>query len=259
MNPILIQIGNLKIYWYSIMILLGVIIGCYIVIKESKKYNISKEKMSDILFYTIIFGIIGARLYYVIFDLNYYLNNPVDIIKVWEGGLAIHGGIIAGILYLIYYTKKNNIKLLLMTDICIPGLLIGQALGRWGNFFNKEAHGPMVSLEYLKQLHLPKFIINGMNINGIYYIPTFFYESIWCIIGLIIILLFRRINKIKLGQITGFYLIWYGIGRYVIESYRTDSLMINTLKQAQIISIIMILIGIILLIISIKQEKYNKN
>lgn len=259
MNPILIQIGNLKIYWYSIMILLGVIIGCYIVIKESKKYNISKEKMSDILFYTIIFGIIGARLYYVIFNLDYYLNNPVDIIKVWEGGLAIHGGIIAGILYLIYYTKKNNIKLLLMTDICIPGLLIGQALGRWGNFFNKEAHGPMVSLEYLKQLHLPKFIINGMNINGIYYIPTFFYESIWCIIGLIIILLFRRINKIKLGQITGFYLIWYGIGRYVIESYRTDSLMINTLKQAQIISIIMILIGIILLIISIKQEKYNKN
>ena len=259
MNPILIQIGNLKIYWYSIMILLGVIIGCYIVIKESKKYNISKEKMSDILFYTIIFGIIGARLYYVIFNLDYYLNNPVDIIKVWEGGLAIHGGIIAGILYLIYYTKKNNIKLLLMTDICIPGLLIGQALGRWGNFFNKEAHGPMVSLEYLKQLHLPTFIINGMNINGIYYIPTFFYESIWCIIGLIIILLFRRINKIKLGQITGFYLIWYGIGRYVIESYRTDSLMINTLKQAQIISIIMILIGIILLIISIKQEKYNKN
>ena len=221
--------------------------------------NISKEKMSDILFYTIIFGIIGARLYYVIFNLDYYLNNPVDIIKVWEGGLAIHGGIIAGILYLIYYTKKNNIKLLLMTDICIPGLLIGQALGRWGNFFNKEAHGPMVSLEYLKQLHLPKFIINGMNINGIYYIPTFFYESIWCIIGLIIILLFRRIKKIKLGQITGFYLIWYGIGRYVIESYRTDSLMINTLKQAQIISIIMILIGIILLIISIKQEKYNKN
>ena len=259
MNPILIQIGNLKIYWYSIMILLGVIIGCYIVIKESKKYNISKEKMSDILFYTIIFGIIGARLYYVIFNLDYYLNNPVDIIKVWEGGLAIHGGIIAGILYLIYYTKKNNIKLLLMTDICIPGLLIGQALGRWGNFFNKEAHGPMVSLEYLKQLHLPKFIINGININRIYYIPTFFYESIWCIIGLIIILLFRRINKIKLGQITGFYLIWYGIGRYVIESYRTDSLMINTLKQAQIISIIMILIGIILLIISIKQEKYNKN
>ena len=259
MNPILIQIRNLKIYWYSIMILLGVIIGCYIVIKESKKYNISKEKMSDILFYTIIFGIIGARLYYVIFNLDYYLNNPVDIIKVWEGGLAIHGGIIAGILYLIYYTKKNNIKLLLMTDICIPGLLIGQALGRWGNFFNKEAHGPMVSLEYLKQLHLPKFIINGMNINGIYYIPTFFYESIWCIIGLIIILLFRRIKKIKLGQITGFYLIWYGIGRYVIESYRTDSLMINTLKQAQIISIIMILIGIILLIISIKQEKYNKN
>lgn len=258
MNPILIEIGNIKIYWYSVMILLGVLTGSYLVLRESKRFNISKTKISDMIFYTIIFGIIGARLYYVIFNFDYYINNPIDIIKVWEGGLAIHGGIIAGVIYLIHYTKKNNLNTLLITDICVPGLLIGQALGRWGNFFNREAHGPITTLEYLQNLHLPKFIINGMNIDGNYYIPTFFYESLWCLIGLIIVLLIRRVLKIKKGNITGFYLIWYGIGRFLIEQLRTDSLMLNTLKQAQIISIIMIIIGIIILIYSRKGEEYNK-
>ena len=258
MNPIILEIGNIKIYWYSVMILLGVILGSILVIKEAKRFNISKTKITDMLFYTIIFGIIGARLYYVLFNLDYYSKNIIDIIKVWEGGLAIHGGIIAGTIYIIYYTKKNNINTLKMFDICAPGLLIGQAIGRWGNFFNKEAHGPITSLEHLKELHLPSFIIKGMNINGNYYIPTFFYESLICIIGLIIIILIRRIKKIKNGNITSIYLIWYGIGRFIIESYRTDSLMMNTLKQAQIISIIMIILGIILFIISTKQEKYNK-
>lgn len=258
MNPILIEIGNIKIYWYSIMILTGVILGCILVLKESKRFYISKNKVSDMLFYTMIFGIIGARLYYVIFNLDYYLKDPISILKVWEGGLAIHGGIIAGILYIIYYTKKNNIDTIRMFDICAPGLLIGQAIGRWGNFFNQEAHGPLTTLEHLKNLHLPNFIIEGMKIEGNYYIPTFFYESLICIIGLIIILIIRRTNLFKKGNITSFYLIWYGITRFIIESYRTDSLMMTSLKQAQIISILMILIGIILFIVSIKKEKYNK-
>ena len=258
MNPILIEIGNIKIYWYSIMILLGVILGYILIVKESKKYNISKEKISDMIFYTMIIGILGARIYYVIFNLKYYLSNPLDIIKVWEGGLAIHGGIIAGSLYIIYYTKKNQINTLKIFDICAPGLLIGQAIGRWGNFFNGEAHGPITTLKHLKDMHIPNFIINGMKINGNYYVPTFLYESIWCILGLILILIIRRLKIIKNGQITSFYLIWYGIGRFLIETLRTDSLMLNTLKQAQIISVIMIIIGAILFIISVKQEKYNK-
>lgn len=258
MQQVLIEIGGIKIYWYSVMILIGVLLGSYLVLKESKKFNISKEKISDMLFYTIIFGIIGARLYYVLFNLDYYINYPIDIIKVWEGGLAIHGGIIAGAIYLIYYTKKNNLNTLIVTDICVPGLLIGQAIGRWGNFFNKEAHGPVTSIEYLKKLQIPNFIIEGMKIDGEYYIPTFFYESLWCIIGLIIILLIRRLKKIKIGTLTGFYMIWYGIGRYMIESLRTDSLMISALKQAQIISILMILIGLIIIVISQKQERYNQ-
>ena len=257
MNPILLEMGSIKIYYYSIMILIGVILGTLLVIKESKKFNISKNKITDMLFYTIIIGILGARLYYVIFNLNYYSKNIIDILKVWEGGLAIHGGIIAGALYIIYYTKKNNMNTLKIFDICVPGILIGQAIGRWGNFFNGEAHGPITTLEHLQNLHIPEYIIKGMNINGNYYIPTFFYESLICIICLIIILIIRRTRIIKNGNITSIYLIWYGIGRFIIESYRTDSLMMNTLKQAQIISIIMIIIGILLLTISNKQQKYN--
>ena len=257
MNPILIELGNIKIYWYSVLILIGVLLGSYIVTKESKRFNISQSKISDMLFYTIIFGIIGARLYYVIFNLDYYINYPIDIIKVWEGGLAIHGGIIAGITYLIYYTKKKNLNLLQITDIFAPGLLIGQAIGRWGNFFNSEAHGSITTIVHLKKLMLPNFIIEGMYIDGNYYIPTFFYESLICIIGLIIILIIRRTKIIKTGQITGFYLIWYGIGRYIIEAYRTDSLMLSTLKQAQIISIIMIIMGLVIIVLSKNKEKYN--
>ena len=258
MNPILLQIGNIKIYYYSVMILLAVITASLLIIKETKRFNIEKEKISDMLFYTMIFGILGARLYYVIFNINYYSKNIIDILKVWEGGLAIHGGIIAGTIYIIYYTKKNNINTLKMFDICAPALLIGQAIGRWGNFFNGEAHGPLTSLNHLKELHIPNFIIKGMNINGNYYMPTFFYESLVCIIGFIIILLIRRTKKIKNGNITSIYLIWYGIGRFIIEMYRTDSLMLNTLKQAQIISIIMIIIGAILIIKGKKNERYNQ-
>lgn len=258
MNPILLEIGNIKIYYYSIMILTGVILGSILVMRESKKFNVSKTIISDMLFYTMIFGIIGARIYYVLFNLDYYSKNILDILKVWEGGLAIHGGIIAGSAYILYYTKKNNINTLKMFDICAPGVILGQALGRWGNFFNGEAHGPITTLKHLKDMHIPDFIIKGMKINGNYYIPTFLYESIWCILGLILILIIRKIKKIKNGQITAFYLIWYGIGRFIIEALRTDSLMLNVLKQAQIISIIMIITGIIILILGRKNEVYNK-
>lgn len=256
MNPILLKIGNITIYWYSVMILIGFLIASYLITKETQKFNIKKETITDMLFYTIIIGILGARIYYVLFNLNYYSNNILDIFKVWEGGLAIHGGIIAGSIFIIIYTKKNNLNTLKILDICVPGLLIGQALGRWGNFFNQEAHGPVTSLEHIK--YLPKFIQKGMYIDGNYYIPTFLYESILCLIGLIIILIIRRKLKLKNGQITGFYLIWYGIIRFIIESFRTDSLMLSALKQAQIISIVMIIIGIILIVKGNKNEKYSE-
>lgn len=249
MNRTLITIGNIHIYWYSIFILLAVIIGYLITIKEVKKRNIDKNKWSDLIFYILLYSFIGARLYYVIFNISYYTKYPLEVLMVWEGGLAIHGGIIVGIIATIYYSRKLGKTPLEILDILSPALIIGQAIGRWGNFFNQEAHGPITTLTNLKQMHLPNFIIEGMNINGSYYIPTFLYESVLCIIGFLIMIIIRKKLKLKTGTMTGMYFIIYGIIRYIIESMRTDSLMLFSLKQAQIISLIMVILGVLLLII----------
>ena len=258
MNSIFLKIGNIYIYWYSVILLIGFLLGCFIVIKESKKIGINKDKIENFIFYTIPIALIGARIYYVLFNLDYYLKYPVDILKVWEGGLAIHGGIIAGLICLIIFTKKNKINIYKMMDILVIGLIIGQIIGRWGNFMNSEAYGPITSLEFLKNLYLPKFIIDGMFIDGNYHHPTFLYESLWNIIGLIIMLLIRNKKFNRVGYLTSIYLIWYGIGRCLIESLRTDSLMFHNLKIAQVISIIFIIIGILIFIYRNKKgEKYE--
>ena len=258
MNPVILDLGSIKIYWYSIMILLGAIIGYLIVTNESKKYNIPKNYMTNYFFYLIIFSIIGARLYYCTFNFKYYSNNLIEIFQIWNGGLAIHGGLLFGLLWTIFYTKKYNIKTLRFLDIMAPGIIIAQSIGRWGNFFNGEAYGSEVTLDFLQKLHMPQFIINGMNINGIYHHPTFLYESLWCLIGFIIILIIRKRRYIKIGRITSFYLIWYGIGRFFIEDLRTDSLMIFNYKAAQIVSILMIIAGVILFITS-KADRFENN
>jgi len=208
--------------------------------------------------HVMIWGIIGARLYYVIFNFKEYQNNLLDIFKIWEGGLAIYGGVIAGLLTVIYQSKKRNQSIIKTTDIIVPGLILAQAIGRWGNFFNQEAYGSIVTLEFLKSLHLPNFIIEGMHINGLYYHPTFLYESIWCLLGFILLLILRKITKRKKGITTFTYFIWYGIGRFVIEGLRTDSLYIGNIRISQLVSLILILVGLIGIIISIKKGKKNE-
>lgn len=257
MNPILFEIGNIRIYWYSITMFLGILIGGLLVVKESKKHKISENFIYNLFFYLIPIALIGARLYYVIFNWDYYSQNLVSIFKVWEGGLAIHGGIIAGLLFIIYYTRKHKINTLKILDFIVVGLIIGQAIGRWGNFFNSEAHGTVTTLEHLQNLHIPQFIIEGMYIGGSYYEPTFLYESLWCILGFIILLIIRRLKITKLGVPSSFYLIWYGIGRFMIEGMRTDSLMLGSLRMAQIVSIGMILIGIIMFM-CLNFSKFNR-
>ena len=246
MNPEIFSIGDLSIRWYSVLILFGMIIAVRLAERESKKFKFEKDFVFDIAFWIIVFGIIGARLYYVIFNFELYKNDLLGIFKVWNGGLAIHGGILAGLITLIVYCKKKDIKVLRVTDIAVPSLIIAQSIGRWGNFFNSEAHGPMTTLENLQNLHIPNFIIEGMKIGGVYYHPTFLYESIWCLIGFIILLIVRKYYKsLKCGQLTCIYLMWYGVGRLFIESLRTDSLMLGDLKVAQLISIAMIVVGIL--------------
>lgn len=258
MNPIAINIGPLSITWYSICILSGIIIAYILINKEAKKFNISPSFVSNLVFWCVIFGIIGARIYYVIFNLNYYANFPLETIKIWNGGLAIHGGIIAGLITLIVYCKKENVDILRMLDISVPYVMLAQSIGRWGNFFNSEAHGPITTKLFLQSHHIPSFVIKGMHINGNYYHPTFFYESVLCLLGFLILIFIRRRKFIKNGNIMSLYLIWYGIIRFFIESLRTDSLMIGNLKMAQVISIMMIIVGVIMFIITNKKSKqYN--
>lgn len=259
MNPIFLDLGFIQIYWYSIMILVGIILSAIVMLKECKRFNIDNDFMLNLFFYIIPIAIIGARIYFVIFNIDYYSNNFIEIFRIWEGGLAIHGGIIAGLFFIVYYCKKHKQNIWKILDIAVVGLIIGQIIGRWGNFFNQEAYGSVTTLSYLKSLHLPTFIINGMNINGMYYHPTFLYESILNFIGLVILLIIRRKN-IKVGQLSSIYLIWYGAVRFFIEILRQDSLMLGNIKVAQLISILMVMIGITIFIKKAKNETvlYNK-
>ena len=259
MNP-LIDLGFISIHWYSVLIFIGILLGSNIVIKEAKRHGFDENTIIDLLFLIVIFGIIGARIYYVLFNLDYYISRPLDIFKIWEGGLAIHGGIIAGVICILVFCYKKKINFLKILDYVVVGLILAQGIGRWGNFFNGEAHGAITSLEFLQSLYLPDFIIDGMYINGNYYIPTFFYESIWCLLGFIILLWFRRRKFNKVGYLTSFYLIWYGFERFFVEGMRTDSLMLFDFRIAQIVSIIMVLIGICLFIYSYKKSlKYDED
>ncbi len=256
MSRYALTLGNFKIEWYSLLIIIGVFLAIWLILKEAKRYKYPTDFVFNLCFWTIIMGIIGARAYYVLFNLNLY-SNFWDVFKIWEGGLAIHGGILFGLLTCILYCKKYKMRIIRMLDFIAPALLLAQAIGRWGNFFNQEAHGAVTTLEHLQNLHIPDFIINGMNIGGVYYEPTFLYESLWCLLGVIIILIIRRLKITKVGQPTAVYLMWYGLGRFFIESMRTDSLMLGGFKMAQIVSIAMIVVGLLIIMITSRKSRYE--
>ena len=242
------NIFGLTIHFYSLCILLG-IIAAYIVIRlEGHNQRLDKDYIFNVVFYGLIIGILGARIHYVLFNLDYYLEYPLEIIQIWHGGLAIHGGIITAAIFVYFYsTKVQKTNFLRSTDIILPGVILAQAIGRWGNFFNQEAFGIEVSEKLLHKLLIPNFIIKGMYIEGAYHLPTFYIESILCLIGFIIILLIRKHRNIRVGYVTSFYLIWYGIVRFIIELFRTDSLMLFNIRIACVISVIFVIIGIVLL------------
>lgn len=257
MDNTFIDLGFIQIKWYSIIMTLSIFLAYFIILKEIKKKGMNTDEFVDMAFYGILIGILGARLYYVLFNLDYYLANIKEIPMIWHGGIAIHGALISTLIFLIFYTKKKNINMKVLLDIIVVGLIIAQATGRWGNFFNQEAYGREVGKAFLENMHLPVFIINGMLINKKYYEPTFLYESILSLIGFIILIVLRRKN-IKTGILTSTYLIWYGISRLIIEGLRSDSLMLGDIKVAQLVSIIGIISGIVYLIISQKNNKLYK-
>ncbi len=257
MNKYLFTTDFISIKWYSFLLLVSVFLGIFLLIRESRKYNYPKEFIFNMCFWAVIVGFLGARAYYVIFNWQIYASDPISVFRIWEGGLAIHGGLIAGFLTVYFYCKKYRVRFLKIIDMAVPSVILAQAIGRWGNFFNQEAHGGIVLRSTLESFKIPEFIINVMYINGAYYHPTFFYESVWCIIGFIILILLRHYKYLKVGSLTCFYLVWYSVGRFFIETLRTDSLMIGGFKVALVVSVVLFVIGIIGLMIQSRKGKFE--
>ncbi|WP_458411947.1 prolipoprotein diacylglyceryl transferase [Schinkia sp. CFF1] len=246
LDRVFLHVGPFTIYWYGVIIACGAMLGLWIAQRESIRRGFAKEIFMDLVLYAIPIAILSARAYYVIFQWPYYAQHPGEIIKIWEGGLAIHGGLIGAVITGYVFTKKRNISFWKLADIAAPSIILGQAIGRWGNFMNQEAHGGEVTRAFLEGLHLPKFIIDQMYINGVYYHPTFLYESLWDFVGFIILMSLRKVN-LKRGELFLSYLIWYSIGRFFVEGLRTDSLMLTShLRIAQVISIVLVVAAVII-------------
>ncbi|MBX8348478.1 prolipoprotein diacylglyceryl transferase [Staphylococcus aureus] len=253
-DPVAFNLGPLSVRWYGIIIAVGILLGYFVAQRALVKAGLHKDTLVDIIFYSALFGFIAARIYFVIFQWPYYAENPGEIIKIWHGGIAIHGGLIGGFIAGFIVCKVKNLNPFQIGDIVAPSIILAQGIGRWGNFMNHEAHGGPVSRAFLEQLHLPNFIIENMYINGQYYHPTFLYESIWDVAGFIILVNIRK--HLKLGETFFLYLTWYSFGRFFIEGLRTDSLMLTSnIRVAQLVSILLILISISLIIY--RRIKYN--
>ncbi|HGX1308449.1 TPA: prolipoprotein diacylglyceryl transferase [Staphylococcus aureus] len=253
-DPVAFNLGPLSVRWYGIIIAVGILLGYFVAQRALVKAGLHKDTLVDIIFYSALFGFIVARIYFVIFQWPYYAENPGEIIKIWHGGIAIHGGLIGGFIAGVIVCKVKNLNPFQIGDIVAPSIILAQGIGRWGNFMNHEAHGGPVSRAFLEQLHLPNFIIENMYINGQYYHPTFLYESIWDVAGFIILVNIRK--HLKLGETFFLYLTWYSIGRFFIEGLRTDSLMLTiNIRVAQLVSILLILISISLIVY--RRIKYN--
>ncbi|QTY50403.1 prolipoprotein diacylglyceryl transferase [Staphylococcus aureus] len=253
-DPVAFNLGPLSVRWYGIIIAVGILLGYFVAQRALVKAGLHKDTLVDIIFYSALFGFIAARIYFVIFQWPYYAENPGEIIKIWHGGIAIHGGLIGGFIAGFIVCKVKNLNPFQIGDIVAPSIILAQGIGRWGNFMNHEAHGGPVSRAFLEQLHLPNFIIENMYINGQYYHPTFLYESIWDVAGFIILVNIRK--HLKLGETFFLYLTWYSIGRFFIEGLRTDSLMLTSnIRVAQLVSILLILISISLIVY--RRIKYN--
>ncbi len=246
MDPIAIKLGPLEIRWYALCILVGLILAVYLATKEAPRKKIRPDDILDFILIAFPLSIVGARLYYVLFTWSDYKDDPLSIFAIWNGGIAIYGGLITGAIVLYFFSRHRFIDTWDFLDIAAPSVMIAQAIGRWGNFFNQEAYGQAVeNLDYL-----PAFIRDQMYIDGAYRQPTFLFESVWNLLGFALLCVLRRRPRLlKQGELTAFYLIWYGCGRLLIEGMRTDSLMFLGIRISQWLSGLLILVGFVLILV----------
>ena len=260
-DPIAIHIGH-GVYWYGIILALGMLAGLLLCMKQAKRFGLTEDNVLDMVLWAVPACIIGARLYYVLFYLDLYrrADGSLDwgsMIAVWDGGLAIYGAVIMGFVVAVLYTRKKKIKLWAMTDLCVIGLLIGQSIGRWGNFVNREAFGTETTLPWRMRLWTSAY-------QHIEVHPTFFYESLWNLIGLLLVLFVITRGRRFDGENTCFYFLWYGLGRTWVESLRTDSLYLfgwtfmgSPIRVSQALSIVMVLVAACALVINLRFRHHD--
>ncbi len=251
LNRVFLELGPLTIYWYGVIIASGAFLGLYLAMKEAERRGLKSDLIMDLVVFAIPISIIFARIYYVIFEWERYAGGPLwKIFAIWEGGIAIHGALIGAVLTAVIYTRVKKVSFWMIADILAPSLILGQAIGRWGNFMNQEAHGGAMSEAAYQNFHqyLPDFIMNQMCIDGVLYYPTFLYESVWNLLVFALLLVLRKYNPLR-GEMFLTYVISYSIGRFFIEGMRTDSLyLIGNIRTAQFLSLILIAAAVILII-----------
>ncbi|MGI6553058.1 MAG: prolipoprotein diacylglyceryl transferase [Bacillota bacterium] len=240
-DPIAVTIGPFAIHWYGVFIAFALALGTYLAYLEAGRQGLNPEHILNLVLVAVPLAFIGARLYYVVFSWELYQGNFLEMISVWHGGLAIHGGLLGGIIGGYLYVRRQRLHFWQIADVAAPSIILGQAIGRWGNFINQEAHGGPVSAEFISRF--PPFIQKGMLINGQYYHPTFLYESLWNLMVFLFLLWWRRRKGLVHGQVFLNYLILYSLGRFFIEGLRTDSLMLGPFRVAQLVSVGLILFG----------------
>ena len=260
-NRVAFELFGLSIYWYAVIIISGVVIAMVLSSREAERVGMRADDVTDFMLVGLPLSFIGARLYYILFDLQPYLADPIQVFNIRSGGLAIYGGLIVGGIWLYYFCSRHFISVWTFLDIAAPSVMIAQSIGRWGNFMNHEAFGGETTKAFLQSLHLPQFIIENMYIDGAYRQSTFLYESVWTFIGFIVLLFLRKkTGLLKQGEVALSYVIWYSFGRMFIEGMRTDSLyLVGSIRVSQLLSFILLVGAIGVFIWRRKQNKQLKS
>ena len=258
-DPVAIHIGH-GIYWYGIILAIAMLAGLYLCMKQAKHYGLTEDNVMDMVLWAVPCCIIGARLYYVLFNLELYRRTDGSLdwgamVRIWDGGLAIYGTVIVGVIVALIYTKRHKIPFFAMGDLAVMGLLLGQIIGRWANFINREAFGTETTLPWRMKLWLTSFYSVEVH-------PTFLYESLWNLVGLLLILFIVSKGRRFDGENTWFYFLWYGLGRSWIEGLRTDSLYLfnwelfgQRIRVSQALSMVMVAVAAVMLFYNIKIKK----
>ena len=260
-DPIAIHVGH-GIYWYGIILAAAMLAGLFLCMKQAKHYGLTEDNVLDFVLWAVPSCIIGSRIYYVIFYLDLYRNadgslNWGQMIAIWDGGLAIYGTVIAGVIVAVIFTRLKKLPLAAMTDLAVLGLLLGQLIGRWANFINREAFGGLTDLPWRMRLWVSSYQYIEVH-------PTFLYESLWNLVGLLLLLFVVSKGRRFDGENTWFYFLWYGLGRTWVESLRTDSLYLfgwtfmgSPIRVSQALSIVMVLVSACALLVNLRFRHHD--